>query len=175
MVSLSDFFLNIATLGLSSVRDGMYQDIAKVTYERTGAALLASLTGVILGIAISLITLVAIVSVPQLTERLKEWRIYSNKGTSSFRSFIYCWIGFMILASGFLTISYVRVLYTVNAASYIDQLQRIVSPKLTADQRIEFQSRAAQISKKADFVAITDELRRTAEANKFYTPTFDIF
>jgi hypothetical protein len=139
MVSLSDFFLNIATLGLSSVRDGMYQDIAKANYERTGAVLLASLMGIQLGIAMCLIIFVAVVASPRLTERLKEARFVS-KDASSFRSFIYCWIGFMIVTTGFLT-----------------------------------KSRTAQISKKGDFIAITDELKGIADANKLHTPTFDIF
>lgn len=81
----------------------------------------------------------------------------------------------MVLTVGFLTISNIRVLYTVQAASYIEQLQRIVSPKLTEDQRLEFRSRVAQISKRSDYVAISEDLKHIAEVNKLYVPAFDIF
>lgn len=174
-VFLSDLILNIATLGLSSVIDGMYADVGKTAYERTGSALLAALMGFQLGLAILLIALAILASAPRLALRLKESRFLSNENTSSVRSLIYAWLVVMIVVTSFVTITNVRVLYTVYAASYIEQLQRIVAPKLAPDQRIELQSRVAQISTRAEYVAIANELMRVAETNKLYAPKFDIF
>lgn len=175
ILDLSGFFLSVATLGLASVTDGMYADVAHIDFERTGSALLSAFTGMQIGVAISLFSVVAFISMPRVAKRLEQWRAQSLANSSSFRTVLYCWLVAMVLTVGFLTISNIRVLYTVQAASYIEQLQRIVSPKLTEDQRLEFRSRVAQISKRSDYVAISEDLKHIAEVNKLYVPAFDIF
>jgi heme/copper-type cytochrome/quinol oxidase subunit 2 len=172
IVSVSDVLLNFATLGISSVRDGMYADIAK-NYERTGSALLAAFIGILLGITTVLIALVLMSVTDRFSNKMKEW--LSTHDAPSLRSFVYGWAVIMILLTGFMTITMVRVIYTVNAASYLDQLQKIVSPKLSTADQLEFQSRAAQISTRAEYVQVVGELKHIADTNKLRVPDFDIF
>lgn len=173
--SLSDFFLSVATLGLSSVRDGMYLDVARGNPERTGAALLSALSGFQIGSAISLLLVVALASRPNVFQRLKEWRGSPTSESGRFKYAVYGWMMLLIISTGFVTVSNIRVLYTVRAANYLEQMEQIISPRLTVEQRIDYKSRAAQMTRKSDFVAIVDDLKRVAEANRFSVPAFDIF
>jgi hypothetical protein len=51
-----DIVLTISTLGLQSLRDGMYYDIGKENYERASVFIMLMMTGLIFGILFGVIT-----------------------------------------------------------------------------------------------------------------------
>jgi hypothetical protein len=53
---LAEALLNIATLGLTTIRDQMYAEIAKGTYERAAVYIFAMLTGAVAAVFTALIT-----------------------------------------------------------------------------------------------------------------------
>ncbi|MDH8340762.1 hypothetical protein QIH02_27345, partial [Klebsiella pneumoniae] len=50
VLGLGDFLLDVATLGISSVRDGMYVEVAKGSYERAAVYVLLAWTAVVFGV-----------------------------------------------------------------------------------------------------------------------------
>jgi hypothetical protein len=65
--------------------------------------------------------------------------------------------------------------YIADATAYLLQLQRIVAPYITPDQRLAFSSRAAQLQGRSDFVLLVEDLVAVGKANNAKLPSFSIF
>jgi hypothetical protein len=91
------------------------------------------------------------------------------------QNFIFFVMLFGGLASGFTSISCVRIIYVVRAANHIEQLQRVVAPFIDKEQRLSFGSRTAQISSRGDYEKIITELSSIAGKNHARVPTFDLY
>ena len=153
--------LDVATLGLASLRDGMYEEVARGVYERAALYMLLISIGGSIGLfgggmvgAIRVRRKLAQESSPPATRRMIVMLVA------------------LPIALTFLLVQVFRLSYVVRASSYIEQLQRIAAPAMPAEKRLLYRSRIAQVVTRDEFVLIVDELTATAKEAGFKVPSF---
>ena len=160
--------LDLATLGLTSLRDEMYADGAKGTYERAGVMILSIGTGVMCGMLISL----------PFIRRLVRKEDRDGASASRVATFVTKPLVFWtipIALSIVLFVQLFRVSYVVRAANHIEQLQRITAPFISEDQRFVYQSRFAQVTSRHEYLQLVVELREIAVKNGAKPPQFNVY
>ena len=164
---ISTLALDIATLGLNSLRDGIYESAARGNYERTAIEIYAIMTGVLIGIIISL-PILLYSKKDKKRENLSE--ISKDKAKR-----IWPAATFAIAYALFSFIQLFRVSYISLAANHVDQMTAIVSPYVTPAEIIKFKSRFAQIDTRRDYVILVEDLKKIAKQNSARTPKFNIY
>ena len=160
--------LDLATLGLSSLRDGMYADAAKGTYERAGIMVLSMGTGTFCGMLLAM-------PLARLLRRKEDRNRSSASDITRFMRKPLFFLTIPIIFSIILSVQFFRVMYVVRAANHVEQLQRIIAPFITQEQRIVFQSRFAQVTTRHEYVQLVVELRNIAAKNDAKSPEFNAY
>ena len=177
VLGVGDFLLNVATLGITSVRDGMYIEVAKGSYERAAVYVLLGWTAVIFSMTFFSTAMALIITRPGFAAHLREMKTANEvdeRSSSRARKLIYALVAVSCLAAGFITISSIRMIYIVRAANHLEQLQRVISPYTDTDKRLQIQSAVAQIGSRKDYEAVVAQMIKIAEVNNLRIPTFDI-
>ena len=167
MLWFGTLMLNLGTLGLSSLRDGMYADVAKGTYERAGVMLLSIATGSLCGFLTG----------PLIVGLLLRNRGENGLPTSAVVRIIrknWALTAVPLIFSMIFFVNLFRVSYIIRASSYADQLIRIVGPYVNDKERLELQSELSQISNRDKYIQLTDKLKRIAVENKASVPVFTV-
>jgi uncharacterized membrane protein YvlD (DUF360 family) len=169
-----DVALNISTLGLEEVRNEMYGEIARGNYERAGLITFQFMIGAISGKTIALTFILNIISkesfsINYFSRDNKRIRFILSRRFIAALLFVQC------LVVGFMIIDQFRVTYIVEAAAHIHQIQEIVYPVISEDQRKAFISRAAQISSRDDYEKMEGDIKIIAEKHDLKIPIFTIF
>lgn len=162
---LGKVLLDIGTLGLTGLRDAIYEEIARGNYERAAERTFSILIGIVAWIPISVV-MVTLIG-PNMKERKNSWTI------GLIRSQKLLLIGIALFI--FLMVQGARLIYINRAANHLEQLQRIVAPYITPEQRIIYSSRASQLHTRHQYVELLNELTEVAKKNRTYIPTFDIY
>lgn len=168
MLWSATLMLDLGTLGLSSLRDDMYLDVAKGSYERAGLMLLAMATGIFTGS----------LTAPLIFIFLRRNQDEDGHPTSvAVRHLRKNWIliSVPVILGMIFFVSLYRVSYIIRASNYADQLLRITSPYVSEKDILLLQSELAQISNKSDYVLITNKLKHIASENKISVPRFVIY
>jgi hypothetical protein len=178
--------LNIATLGINSLRDDLYAEIAKGIYDRSGHFLLTGLTvgGAVIftGLAIA----VPLTAWRGVLKRVRRRNLLNAGGVSKgsqkshppsqqFRQIRWLLIAFVAVSLyevAFLVVTYVRQDFISSATVYLDQSQRVIGPFLTDDQRVLLRSRVARMKTRADFDSVNGDIVKVAETNNVALPKF---
>lgn len=158
------FFLDVATLGLASLRDGLYADAAKGSYERASVMIMALLFGFFSGAIFA--------------AAIKRWvRTPSNNSNSQTmtRTRRLLPIAIAIAYSIILLIQCFRIMYIVRASNHLDQMTRIVSPYVSERELLSIDSRIARMSTRTEYLKITAELYAIARREGIAPPTFNIY
>lgn len=163
---LGNALLDIGTLGLTSLRDGIYEEIARGSYERASEKTFSILVGIFAGMPITAITIAL------LSSRKAEGPPSRLMGLLRYQRVI---ILLGVALSAFLIIQSARLIYINRAANHLEQLQRIVAPYVPPEQGIVYASRASQLHTRQQYVELLDELTEVAKKNNAYVPTFDIY
>ena len=168
MLWFGTLMLDVATLGLSSLRDGMYQDVAKGTYERAGVMLLALATGILCGF------LTAPIAAGRILRKRDE---SSRPGSATARMFRKNWVlvTFALAFTMIFFVSFFRISYIVRASNYADQLARITAPYFSEEDRLMVQSELAQVETREDYIRLVERLRKVASENNASVPDFAIY
>jgi hypothetical protein len=156
--------LDIATLGMNSLRDGLYLDVAKGSYERASLMSMSLLFGLFSG------TVIGATLVRLSRNKRKEETTSANRVT---RKWIF--MGFSVSMSIFLVIQVFRVSYIIRASNFLDQLERMVSPYVTENQLKTFDSRIARMKSRDEYLAISSELTTAIKSQGFEPPTFNVY
>jgi hypothetical protein len=158
----ASILLDVATLGLTTLRDGIYVDVAKGSYERASLMTLSVLFGLLSGV----VTVVGLgilwpPKTPPTTEKAKRSK----------------WLPFLaaLAITIFFIIQSVRVTYIIRASNYLSQLERIVAPFVTDNQMKTFASRVASIRSRADFVAVSKEMEQIVKSKNVQPPEFSAY
>lgn len=161
--------LNIATLGLTSLQDGMYVEVARGGYDRVGLGLLSLATGL----------LTALFFLPPMyfhaRRRDKADALAGKPPSWVVRNKVLVLTIYGAVFGAFIFISTSRVTYVVRAAAHLDQLQSIVAPDIGEHERLVFRSRASQVKNRDDYVLLERELTALARHNGHAVPSFDVF
>jgi hypothetical protein len=170
---LMDFMLTISTLGLSEVRDGMYVEIARGNYERAGLTTLELITGITCGIIIGAVYRFFIITRKRSIDNIDRKTIYKLSVISGRLMISVMFI--LCIVAGFLFVNTIRVTYIVRASGQLQQLQDIVAPILSDDERMKLRSSVAQIHSREDYQNIVNQISKIAEKNGLSVPSFNIF
>ena len=182
---VSTLFLNVATLGINSLRDGLYEEIARGN-DPSG---LVTFNLVISGFSIFVISILffAPLAVWQITGEILRKRnlVRANAVISKLqlpsqrlRVLRRGLIGLGAVASlelGLFFIILTRETFVANGVIYLEQSQRAIAPHLTNDERIGLRSRAAQMQSKVDFDKLNAEILKVALENKVQLLKFTPF
>jgi hypothetical protein len=171
---VSDFILDVATLGVQSYRDQIYLEVAKGNDERAAIAILAAVMAI--PISFFLMTFLAVALRKKARPILSMFNKDIDDAIKAGRA---PWsIVLTLVAMGitvtFLLVSLVRTIYVVRAANHLEQFQRIVAPYVGADQRLILASRVAQMTTEAQYRQLIAEMTDISVHNHLAIPTFDI-
>ena len=185
--------LTAVTLGSASVKDGVYREAAKGPHEAAGLALLGIIIAVLFWLPVGLLLWflrtrrMATETIsrsrdaePPSQEDLKhelkraegEIRRMSARIRTLLRigwlmvlpMFPLCWMAVMNL----LTIAQANDAYV-----FFSQSLRICKPYMTESQAEQLDSHFASVRKRADYIEVTDELRRIASSNRLDLPKYN--
>jgi len=160
--------LDVGTLGLSSLRNGMYVDVAKGTYERAGVMLLGMATGTLCG------AIMAPIAIGLMFRKIDEdGRPNSMAARVVGKNWVF--VTFSLIFATFFFVSYFRINYVVRASSHVEQLLHITAPFMSEQSRLMHRSELAQIKTKEDYVALVNNLRNIAFVNNVPAPEFSVY
>lgn len=184
----SDFFLNVATLGIKSLRDDLYVEIARGLYDRSGLFVLALIIlsaatfFIVSAIGLSFFAWSRIASLlrkKNLTKARPVSRLEAPIPPSQ-RLRILRWLSVVYIAAcalevGLLVVILARQSFVTNGAVYVDQSQRILAPYLTDNESAMLKSRAAQMKSRLDFDEFNSNVVKAAKAHNVRLPSFEPF
>jgi hypothetical protein len=155
--------LDVVTLGLESLRNGLYEEAARGQYERVSIAILSAGAGIMAGIT------TVVLFLPAFRRKVQKER---ESGTSGkpFRAALV-----LLFATTMALLLFQRIAYVNRAANYYEQLATIAAPYLTETQRLQVRSQFAQVTTRAQYVALIEQLRTAALSNRAHAPEFTIY
>ncbi|MBK6741858.1 MAG: hypothetical protein IPG66_02345 [Hydrogenophilales bacterium] len=165
----SEFGLNVATLGVSSFKDSLYQDIAKGLHEEPSLRLYSAVFGLLPLFVLGFIAGKAAASrqfrgdVEDL-EPEKVARFLSKP----------LLVVFVIMVA-FSVIQANQVAYVNRAVTHFDQLMSIVAPSLPEIDRLSFRSQFAQIASGEDYEKLVSSLEQLCNEKGLRAPSFSVW
>jgi hypothetical protein len=183
---LTNASLDIITLGMNSLRDKLYADVARGAYDRPAAitfALVVSWSAMVIfiwplalgyGFKIMMWRLVRPVNLVGAARNIPTGaRPQTLRGAITLvRSTVIGGSVILGLLAGCLFFITTRVLYIQNTAIYLDQSQRILSAYWSDHERLQVASRVALMKSRVDFDKIQSDMARTASSNGVELPKF---
>jgi hypothetical protein len=150
--------LTLSTLGLDSLRDGIYADTANAIGKPSGiTAAVQTLSGLIM------LTGALVISSIRL----------SFRPTSNLHPITNSLV-LLLVATVFLVVG-VRTSYVTQLAAYTVKLEIISAPYLSDVQIKQFRARVVQVTNRADYLANVEALRKVIEASGQKAPSRDFF
>jgi cation transport ATPase len=189
---VSTVFLNIATLGINSLRDDLYVEIAK-GHDPSGLITFNIIVAAGLGIFVFFVFIVPFITWLTIGEFVRKRSLGRSKTSSHkflffrrtilpfsqrvrfLRGATILFAATAALQVGMFIIIAARETFIANGVVYLDQSQRAIAPYLTDNERIELRSRAAQMKSRLDFDKLNSEIVKAAQANKVQLPAFAPF
>jgi len=191
----SNALLSIASFGLDALKDDIYRDIARGSYDRPSMLILLVITLICLAVPTVLIELLLIDKIPRLKSILmlpeaprfspEEFDLnpgayddyerqkveYRNLLKKQIRlSLILLAIVWTPLTGSFMFSSF-RTLYVVNAVTQLQQARAVVAPYLSEQERLSLVSRSALIANKEDFDTLMNNMKNIALQHGITIPT----
>jgi hypothetical protein len=181
-VWIGDRLVDLTNFGSTALIDSMYVEIAKGNYERASVVIFSMLVSAACGFLLSTAILAffnpiltKMISTKATTATSAEVMASAAAKALSKRSLaFYSLIILSLLISGTFLVQLARTIYIVRAANHLTQLQMIVAPYISADQRLVYASRASQLETKKDYTVLVDELGALMKSHNLTIPTFNI-
>lgn len=159
--------LHVVTLGLESLRNGLYEEAARGQYERVGITILSATAGFLTGIT-AVVLLLPILR--RKARRDREGGPEAGMNAKRFRGALV-----LVFTTTMAVLLFQRTAYINRAANYFEQLTAITAPYLTESERLQFRSRFAQVATREQYLALVSELRSVAKSNRANVPDFTIY
>ncbi|MGE7471468.1 hypothetical protein ACQKLX_18635 [Bosea sp. NPDC003192] len=137
--------VSLGTLGISSLRDGIYEEIGFQRTQSIGIYLLLLFTGLFMSLSSA-----PVFAYFGLNRRVKPDRVPSRKSLVWRNSFMY----FSIFFSSLIFMLTFRAIYVSQTTDMLRNYQVIIAPYISLEERLNLASRAARISSKDDFMSI---------------------
>lgn len=166
-VTARDAVLNVATLGISDLRDEIYREVARGIYDRTGNFFLSIIAG-FLGCLLAGAALAPFVRTsPKKAEqqpapRTPWWELVL--------AIVAVLIGLLLPLA-----MIVRIYFANNASATAEQYLTIVTPYVDEVQVKEWRSRMAQTDTADDFLSVIKAIDTTARQHGAVLPDFEWF
>jgi len=162
-----DAALNLSTLGMQSLVDGIYYDVGRGQYERGAERLVVVVT--------ALYILLILFTMPRLIRRIINSsnvgipRIPDRREVNLLMSIVFVFCSTVVMFDNVTTI------YKIEASVNLERYQSIVAPYIDENQRLVFKSRIAQIRTRVEFVTIIQDMKSIIQKNNLYDPAISIF
>lgn len=172
--ALFRWLLNISTLGMAAFKNQLYADIAKGFHENASLQLYAIAVGFLS--ALALLALLLFIFKKHLIRAVDPES--HNKVIGFFKSankskiLHYFSIIYLIFATTFFILDSVKIKYINDATSHYYQLINIVSPGLSQEEILEYNSKFSQIESKEDYVNLIQALENIAKEQQRKIPDF---
>jgi hypothetical protein len=167
-ISVGHGVLTIITLGISSVRDSFYVEIAKGRTDRV-ALFLVSFAFLFLGIWTGGL-IVFIAGGP------RKALLADGVGLARWVLALRWAVGLLVLCTcSIYWFRLVSIVYVTTAVDHFEQTYAICLPLLSPQERDQVRSEFARIRTKADYVAVLGKLDRKASQNNIEMPKFSIW
>ncbi|MEY2485486.1 MAG: hypothetical protein QOH39_1134 [Verrucomicrobiota bacterium] len=156
--------LTLITLGISSVRDSFYLEIAKGRTDRVGIYLVSfgmSFLGILTGFVFALAT-------------FRPGRA-AGLGMAHFRAVRWVLILTLLFLSSVFWFRFISVAYTTSAVDHFEQAFAICLPYMSVVERDNVRSQFARVHTKEDYVSVLRTLEDRAQANKVELPKFAVW
>jgi hypothetical protein len=164
--------VSVSTLGIASLRDSVYVEVAKGSYERAAPALLTFFACLALGpLAFGAGLLTRGFFRKKAAQGGEVEGAGSEKAGRALSSIVAGLAGLLLI----LVVQAAQINYIVRAARLLEQLQTAVSPYVSEQQRLAFASCAALLRSRQEYVELVDELDTIARENGIEPPDFSIW
>lgn len=178
--------MSLSSLGIESVRTGVYEQIATGSTSRAGVRTMSLITIIAVGLfgLMFIYFLLQYVDLQREQERLDGRTDAEHRKSPEdlkrlqkllkiWRRLVYCLGCLVLLQSGMLLVDLSRVSYEYAAVVHFQQALKIASPYLSDTDRNMVESKFAQIHSKPEYVAIVDDLAKTAKEHGQQVPAFN--
>ena len=156
--------LSATTLGITSVRDSFYVEIAKGRTDRVGIYL----------VYFGFIFFGALFGLYAATTKFGR-KLRSNMSAEVDRIGTLFSGFFLVFLYAFLTVRLISISYTTNAIDHYEQVYAISLPFLSAPERDQVRSDFARMKTKADYVSVLSKLQSKARDHKVDLPKFSVW
>ncbi len=170
---LGRFFLTVVTLGLSSARNSVYENVARNYREAPAVMLLAIVAGIpillpfIIFLSEAILHYFGLGASDGLTGRdslyRRKWRTTAIVIPAAVVFAAAVWIQLLMLN------------YTNEAITYFHQSFAVCRPFMDAEEEKQIESQFARIKSRDDYVAVIHELGTIAAKNGAVLPRFTIW
>lgn len=169
VMGLSEFGLNVATLGVHSFKNSLYKQVALGLHEvpslRLYAAVFGSLPLFVLGIITGVIAAI----------RKRKAGVEITTLDKSMGLMAKLLLILFILLAVFSVIQANQLSYINRAVTYFNQLLAIGSPFISEQDRLTYRSQFAQISSGEDYEKLTSTLKALCKEKGQKTPAFSVW
>ena len=162
---LRDVLLNIASLGIESIKNACYAEIAKGFHEAIGLQILAIITIIIFLAAGYYMGHVGNRYIHRRDNSQKEQQFIDSIPNKTKLILLLC-LCYVIFSLMILNLTQTRISYINSAISYYHQLHKIVRPYISEENSILLDSQFSRIAKKDDYVAVLSQLYEICDKNK---------
>ena len=174
-VWIGTILLSLATLGIQSLIDGIYVEVAKGSYERAADAAHQTII-IIFGTTMVAVPIFGLLAFKAIDEEKSENKVLSKEDRRRrVRMLVFASLVLQSLGAGILLINSSRLSYIIRASNYLEQCERIVAPAIPVDQRLLIASAIAQIRSKNDFLDVDGRFRSIAKSSNLNLPEFSAF
>jgi ABC-type nitrate/sulfonate/bicarbonate transport system permease component len=169
LTSVSEFGLNVATLGIKSFKDSLYKKIALGFHEESSVKLYVAVFGFLPAFILGILT-----GFFRGRNRSNEPGA-PNTFDKVMGKLIRPFLIFVIFILTFSVVQANQMAYVSRSITHFHVLLQIASPYISENQRLLYQSQFAQISSKENYAKIVDELTAICHAKNLKTPEFSIW
>jgi len=157
----SEAVLNLGTLGFTSLRDSIYEEMAKDHSERTGLTLVSVLGVIFFSVAVLTAILFRALYVKrvEVQRRPGKLALALHRGARRYANVFF----FLLILDGVMIfLLTTRTGFIVRGAQDFEQATRVIAPYVSAQELLTLRSRFAQMSKESDHDQIVDDVRAIA-------------
>lgn len=176
--------LSIVTLGLDSLRDGLYAEAANMQPERAALAILSSLQGFLLAIPFLLYMRTKSKNkkhdIPEppvnaSTDELIAYKSALEGRLKNLEKKSYIAMAVIILALTVNVLMFQRLSYISRVSAHFDQLVAMAAPYIENKEVLYIKSQYAQVMSKSDYDKVILNLYEILQKNGISTPAFRTF
>lgn len=177
--------LNIVTLGLDSLRDGLYTEAASQSIARTSGLTLSLIVSSMAGVYIAFVlplwgvgrkkTNFPAIADDADEDQLAEYALQLDLIGAEIR-IKRLWLSIVVsLSISFVYFIAQRAIYIDRAQSHVNHLCIIVAPFIEQNELAKMRSAFALVESRDDYLKVLSDLERAAHEHGVKTPKFSVF
>ena len=158
--------LTIITLGISSLKDAIYKDVATGLVETPSITVMIFMVGGITGVVFSLIT-----------RGIRKIRLKENKPKGQIKTNRKFWVLIVVLTilTTVINLQMFAHVYVNRTVGFFNQSFLIIKPYVDNQEEENILSEYSQIKSKDDFIIVMDKIQKIARKEGITLPQFDIW